>query len=292
MLCSARRITVGIFTSDVFLDAFAPVISGFPLHGKQMWIVRRAFVSFAYCSPWNGFIEGPDIDQLVSTAEEKGCWALTFTSSDLVDDQRLEELSPVPTLIVSNDYSPSKKVRWSIKKALSIGFDVATVSANVGYPVLSSLWGRLRRSIPLSFYQKLEGAGIGHTLVATLNGKPISALFHLADDDGARYMYSLATLEEHRHTQVTTLLVHRFLEEAFGLNAPFVDLCGCTEEPIYQFKSQFSNQVMFRPRYLHVIKKSLWKLVSWRSSTLYKDLVPSFIDNSNWKERIVRGLKS
>jgi hypothetical protein len=283
---------VSVFTSDVFLEAFAPVIRGTPFLGHQMWVVRRGPVKMAYCSPWNGFIDDPNLAELIPVAKERECWALTFTSAGLLNDCRVEELSPVPTLIVSGDYSPSKKVRWSIKKALSIGFDVAAVPANVGYPVLSSLWGKLGRGIPLSFYQKLEGAGIGHTLVATLEGKPISALFHLADDDGARYMYSLATLEEHRHSQVTTLLVHRFLEEAFGSNAPFVDLCGCTEEPIYQFKSQFSNRVMFRPRYLHVIKKSLWKLVSWRSSTLYRDLVPSFIDDSNWKERIVRGLKS
>jgi hypothetical protein len=283
---------MSVFTSDVFLDAFAPVIGGKPILGHSMWVVKKWFVTMAYCSPWNGFIDDPDLKTILSTAREHGCWALTFTSSGLVDDPRFEELSPVPTLIVRNDYSPSKKVRWSVKRALSIGFDVVTVPANVGYPVLSSLWSRLGRGIPLSFYQKLEGAGVGHTLVATLKGKPVSALFHLADDDGAMYMYSLATLEEFKHTQVTTLLVHKFLEEAFSLNAPFVDLCGCTEEPIYRFKSQFSNLVMFRPRYLHVIRKSLWKLVAWRSSTLYKDLVPPFIDDSDWKERIVRGPKS
>ena len=281
-----------IFTSDAFLEAFAPVIGGVPVLGRQMWVVNRAPVRFAYSSPWNGFIDDPDLEMLVSTAKEKGCWGLTFASSDLVDDTRLQELSPVPTLIVPKDYSPSKKVRWSVRKATSLGFEVTPASADSAYSVFSGLWGRLQRGIPLSFYQKLESVGFGKTLVARNADGAISGLFYLTDSNNVRYMYSLATLEEYRRTQVTTLLVHKFLEDAVNSDAPYVDLCGCTEEPIYQFKSQFTDQVMFRPRYLHVIRKLLWKLVSWRSSTIYRDLVPPFINGSNWKERIVRTPKS
>jgi len=283
---------VSIFTSDTFLDAFAPVIDGTPLFGHAMWVVKKAFVRIAYCSPWNGFIENPNVSELISAAEEEGCWALTFTSSDLIDDPRMEELSPVPTLIVPRGYSPSKKVRWSAKKALTFGFEVGRAPAEVAYPVFSVLWGKLRRGFPLSFYQKLESAGVGGAMVARETGKPVSALFYLTDERGVRYMYNLATLEEHRHTQVTTLLVHKFLEDAINSNAPYVDLCGCTEEPLYHFKSQFTDQVMFRPRYLHIIREVLWNLVSWRSSTIYRDLSPPFIDKRNWKERIVGVPKS
>ena len=283
---------MGIFTSDTFLDAFAPAIHGTPLFGHKIWVVKKAFVSIAYCSPWNGFIENPDLNELVRVAGEKGCWALTFTSSDLVDDPRLEELSPVPTPIVPRNYAPSKKVRWSLKKAQSFDFDIAPVPAEVAYPVFASLYGKLQRGIPISFYQKIEKAGIGRAIVAKKSGVPVSALFYLEDEGNIRYMYSLATLDEFMHTQVTTYLVHTFLEEAFASSSPYVDLCGCTEEPIYRFKSQFTDRVMFRPRYLHVLKRLAWKLVAWRSNTLYKNLSPPFIDDRHWKERIVGEPKS
>jgi len=282
----------GIFTSDTFLDAFAPVIGGTPVFGHHMWIVKKFLFRMAYCSPWNGFIKHPHLDDLLSAARREGCLALTFTSSSLLDDPRLEELSPVPTPIVPRDYSPSKKVRWSVKKAQSFGFDIMTEPAETAYPVFSGLWGRLQRGIPLSFYLELERSGLGHTMVAKESGKPISALFYLEDEDDVRYMYSLGTLREFIHSQVTTLLVHSFLEKSMASGSPYVDLCGCTEPSIYRFKSQFTDQIMFRPRYLHVIKKVLWNLVSWKSSTIYKDLSPPFIDKRNWRERIVGTPKS
>lgn len=278
---------MSVFTSDVFLDAFAPAIGGTPVFGRKMWVVRKGPVRMAYCSPWNGFIEDPNLDELVPVAKGNGCWALTFTSSGLVADSRVEELSPVPTLIVSGDYSPSKKVRWSVRKATSLGFEVAPGSSSMAYPIFSSLWGKLKRGIPMSFYSKLEETGLGRTLLAVKAGSPVSALFYLKDEDGAKFMYSLATLEEFRRTQVTTLLVHEFLVEALNSNTPYVDLCGCTEESIYRFKSQFTDKVMFRPRYLHVLRKLAWKLVGWGSGTLYRSLTPSFIDDRDWKKRIV-----
>jgi hypothetical protein len=48
---------MNVFTSDVFLETFAPVIRGAPFLGHQMWVVRRGPVKMAYCSPWNGFID-------------------------------------------------------------------------------------------------------------------------------------------------------------------------------------------------------------------------------------------
>lgn len=276
-----------LFTSDEFLEAFAPAIGGVPIYGEKTWVVERLFVKMAYCSPWNGFIKDPSVDDLISAAEKHGCWAMTFTSAGLVEDPRLDELSPVPTPIVSGKYSPSKKVRWSVKRAQSYGFEVGNISVDAAYPVFSRLWDRLRRGLPASFYRRMESIGAGQTIAALKSGQPVSCLFCLTDEDGVRYMYSLATLPEFKETHVTTLLVHTFLERVLGSGTPYVDLCGCTERAIYRFKSQFTDQIMFRPRYLHVIKKPIWKLVSWKSTTIYSDLVPPFIDGSNWKSRIV-----
>ncbi len=276
-----------MFTGDAFLRAFALVQGDEPVLGEEIWIRRRGPVKYAYASPWNGFISNPDPNSLITAAHSKGCWALTFTSDVLMADGRLHELAPVPTPIVFPGYNESKKVRWSLRKAEKTRFEVHDSSAHEIQAVFLSLWERIGRRVPPDFYRILEDSGHGRTLRASKNGEVASGLFYLVDESKVHYMYSLATAPKFKGTDVTTFLVHSFLERAFAEGAPFVDLCGCSVESIYRFKSQFTSEIRFRPRYIAVLRTNLWRLIKWRVVSMYSGLPAHIPVKNDWRTLLV-----
>jgi len=277
----------GLFTSDLFLRAFS--FFGSPVYGHQMWIRKKAFVKVAQCSPWNGFILSPDLDDIIETAEEHNCWAVTFTSQKLLDDERLTQLSPSPTPIVFPNFRPDKKLRWSIRKAEQQDFKLKSVSIESAYPLFEDLGRRIKAVIPYGFYEILEDAGYGKTLVLEKNGEVVSALFYIVDVDKLHYMYSLATREEYKPTQATHHLVYSFIKQAFEDKAPYIDLCGCSVPSVYLFKKQFASEIYYRPRYLIVLKPYLWRLVRWKAG-MYRDLINHIPDHENWRSKILEDL--
>jgi hypothetical protein len=279
---------VGLFTSDLFLDAFAPVINAKPIFGHRMWITKRSIVKMGYSSPWNGFIENPDIFDLMQTGKKEGCWAITFVSSNLIDLPEVKELSPVPTIIVQPDYRPNKKVRWAEKKAREAGYEVYESSYAEAEKCLLLLWSKLGRSICKHFYERLISAGVGDFLVCKDKLDNVaSVLFFLRDEKNVFYMYTLASDPKYYKTQATMLLVSEFIRKSFSENARYVDLCGISEPAIYRFKSNFSDTIRFRPRYLIVLKHLLWNMAKFGSHTIYKNLSKDIPNSENWKSYLV-----
>jgi hypothetical protein len=242
----------------------------------------------AYCSPWNGFIENPDIPDMIRTAKKEGCWAITFVSSNLVDSPEVKELSPVPTLIVPPSYKPNKKVRWAEKRARELGFEVYESNYTEAEKCLLLLWKKLGRPISKYFYERLISEGAGNFLACkNKSGDIASVLFFLRDEKNVFYMYTLASDPQYYKTQATMLLVSEFIRKAFSENARYVDLCGISEPAIYRFKSNFSDTVRFRPRYLIVLKRLLWNIVKFGSHTIYKNLSKDIPNSENWKLYLV-----
>jgi hypothetical protein len=279
----------GLFTSNLFLKAFALVRGSDPIYDSQMWIVKRAFVKLAECSPWNGFIADPETEFIVQAAKEHGAWVVTFTSQAIINDPRFESLPPSPTLLTFPDYAPSKKVRWSLRKASRLKASIEPNASSEMHPLLDHLWERLGRGIPDEFYSILEGAGVGHTLLARVGGKPVACLFYLVDDDKVHYLYSLATSPAYMGSEITSLLVSSFVQKSFAEGAPYLDLCGASVPSIYMFKKQFASTIAWRPRYIATMNP-LWNLAKLGAPYLYRDLSSHIPQKDRWRSHIVKDL--
>jgi hypothetical protein len=280
---------LGIFTSDDFLRAFAPARGAEPVYGSQMWIVKRAFVIIAECSPWNGFIEEVNPDKVLTDARSHHAWVVTFTSQDFIEDERFRSLPPSPTFLTFPDFAPKKKLRWSIRKASELGASIGPGRWNELQKPLSQLWVRLGHAIPASFYSNLENSGEGHSILAEVNGETVAGLFYLTSHDHARYMYSLATESRYRGSELTSLLVFSFLKTAFEDGAPYVDLCGASVPSVYLFKKQFASTIAWRPRYFAEINP-LWRLVQIRARYLYRDQSAHIPEEEDWQKYLVKNL--
>lgn len=242
-------ILVSVFTSDVFLDAFSPVINATPVYGKGIWIRHGRFINKAEGSAWNLFVKNPNVGDMIDVAKEHGCWFLRFTAAEPVEDEHLGPPTPSPTLLTLPDFNPNKEVRWSVRKAEKAGFEVEPCEAAEIQPILDQLWTRLGRGIPKIFYETLENAGFGKALVARMGDQACSGLFYLTDEDNVWYMYSLATDPSFKSSQVTSFLVYSFIRKAFEGGAPYVDLCGSSIPSIAEFKKQFASKAHYRPMY-------------------------------------------
>lgn len=242
-------IGVSVFTSDAFLEAFGLAINATPVYGKGLWIRRGRFINKAEGSAWNLFAKAPNIDDMIKVSREYKCWFLRFIAEAPLDDKRLGAPVPSPTMLTFPDYKPNKDVRWGIQKAEKSGFTVEPCPASVIRPLLDQLWTRLGHGIPQRFYEILEKAGIGKALVARLGEKVCSGLFYLVDEKNVWYMFSLATDPSFRSSQVTSLLVHTFIRQAFDEGSNCVDLCGSSIPSIAGFKRQFASKTHCRPMY-------------------------------------------
>jgi hypothetical protein len=280
---------LGVFTSDGFLRAYALARGAEPVYGSQMWIVRRAFVKMAECSPWNGFIEEVNTDTILGTARKHRAWVVTFTSQSLVDDKRLQSLTPSPTFLTFPDFTPGKKLRWSIRKASDLNATIEPGNWKELQKPLSHLWERLGRAIPAEFYSLLEGAGDGHAILARVKGETVAGLFYLTDYDKASYMYSLATEANFRGSEITSFLVFSFLKAAFDQGAPYVDLCGASVPSLYAFKKQFASTIAWRPRYIGVMNP-LWRLVRLKAAYMYQDQSAHIPEKERWRDYLVKNL--
>lgn len=280
---------MGVFTSDVFLKAFALARRAEPLYGAQMWIVRRALVKMAECSPWNGFIEDADPAGILETAREHGAWTVTFTCQDMIEDSRFQMLPPTPTLLTFPDFVPDQKLRRKLKKAAVVKPSIEHARSREMQELLLRLWGKLGRAIPNDFYSILEEGGVGHTLLAKIEGKAAAGLFYITDYDGANYMYSLATDAAHRGTEITSFLVYSFLLTSFENHAPYVDLCGASIPAVYVFKKRFSTTIAWRPRYIAVLNP-LWKIVNIRAKYIYADQSSHIPEKKHWRRYLVKDL--
>lgn len=256
-----------------------------------MWIVKRTFVTLAECSPWNGFIANPETERIIRAAKEHDAWVVTFASQLIIDDPQFESLPASPTFLTFPDYSPSKKVRWSLRKASRLKASIEPSASSEMHSLLDHLWERLGRGIPDEFYSILEDAGVGHTLVARIEGKPVACLFFLVDDDKVHYLYSLATSPAYRGSDITSLLVYSFVQESFAEGAPYLDLCGASVLSIYMFKKQFASTIAWRPRYIATLNP-LWNLAKFGAPYLYRDLSSHIPQKDRWRHYIVKDLVS
>lgn len=238
-----------MFTSDIFLDAFSPVINGTPVYGKGMWIRHGPFINRAEGSAWNLFRKDLNVTEMIEIAKSYNCWFLRFTGPSPLDDDRLGRPIPTPTLLTFPDFTPKKTLRWSIRKAEKAGFTTEPCSAAAIQPLLDQLWTKLGRGIPQRFYEILEKAGIGKALVARMGEQVCSGLYYLTDEDNVWYLYSLATGQAFRSSEVTSLLVYSFIKQAFEKGAEYVDLCGSSIPSIAGFKRQFASKEHNRPTY-------------------------------------------
>ena len=282
---------MGVFTSDSFLRAYALARGAQPVYGSQMWIVKRAFVRMAECSPWNGFIEEVNPEQSLNVARHHNAWILNFTSQSIVDDYRFSLLPPSPTFLTFPDFIPSKKLRWSIKKASTLHATIEPGNWIQLQKPLSRLWERLGRAIPSEFYSILEESGDGHSTVAKVNGESAAGLFYLVDHDKGRFMYSLATDAKYKGSELTSLLVFSFLKTAFEEGAPYVDLCGASVPSLYIFKKQFASTIAWRPRYIGIINP-LWHIARLKALYLYRDQSAHIPEKEDWREYLVKDLIS
>jgi len=243
----------------------------------------------AECSPWNGFTADPETERIIRTAKEHGAWVVTFTSQLLVHDLHFQYLPPSPTFLTFPDYTPSKKVRWSLRKASRLKTSIESGASSEMHSLLDHLWERLGRGIPEDFYSILEDAGVGHTLLARIDGKPVACLFYLVDDDKVHYLYSLATSPAYRGSDITSLLVSSFMQKSFAEGAPYLDLCGASVPSIYMFKKQFASTIAWRPRYIATLNP-LWKLAKFGASYLYRDLSSHIPEKDRWRNYVVKDL--
>lgn len=280
---------MGVFTSDEFLKAFAPARGAEPVYGAQMWVVKRAFVTMAECSPWNGFIEEVNPDNVLSTARNHNAWVVTFTSQGMIVDKRFSPLSPSPTFLTFPDFAPPKKLRWSLRKAEALHTSIGAGTWSELQKPLAQLWQRLGRGIPPSFYTILEKSGDGHSILAKVNGESAAGLFYLTDHDRGRFMYSLATEPKYKGSELTSLLIYYFLRSSFEEGAPYVDLCGASVPSLYLFKKQFASTIAWRPRYIAVMNP-LWRLAKLRARYLYRDQSAHIPERDRWQDYLVGGL--
>jgi hypothetical protein len=241
---------MSLFTSDVFLDAFSPVINATPVHGKGLWIRHGRFINKAEGSAWNLFVRNPNVNEMIDVAKEHGCWFLRFIAAEPVRNEQLDAPIPSPTLMTLPDFSPNKDLRWSLRKAEKAAFRVEPCRAADIQAILDQLWTRLGRGIPKTFYETLEKAGFGKSLVARAGDQAASGLFYLTDEENVWYMYSLATDPAFKSSQVTSFLVYSFIRRAFESGAPYVDLCGSSIPSIAEFKRQFASKEHHRPMYV------------------------------------------
>ncbi len=279
---------MNIFQSDVFLQAFSKVKGDRPLLGRGMWVHEGRFFKHAFCSPWNGFadISSSDLDELAGTASMQECLMLRFTSKRMLDDSRMESLPPLPTVITFPSYEPDKKVRWAVKKSEKEGVEIRDAKMEDSYFLLESVLNE--RIIPLEFYKILEQAKLGRALVARHQDKTAATLFYVVDEKQIHYLYSIgADVELSKETQASMLLMSEFLKRSFGAGAPFVDLCGCSVERIYQFKKQFGSKVAFRPNYILPLNRLKWKVARKFALELYAP-VPAHVPNTDsWASNLV-----
>jgi hypothetical protein len=244
-----KVIYVSVFSSNLFLDAFGLVINATPVYGKGLWIRHGRFINKAEGSAWNLFTKNPEVESMIDAAKSYHCWFLRFTATMPLHEKGLGPPIANPTLLTLPDFEPKKEVRWAIRKAEKMGFDVEPCPAADIQPLLDQLWTRLGRGIPQRFYEILEQARIGKALVARLRDQVCSGLFYLMDEDDVWYMYSLATDSSFKSSQVTSFLVHSFIQQAFKEGAPYVDLCGSSIPSIAKFKRQFASREHVRPMY-------------------------------------------
>ncbi len=279
---------MSVFVSDAFLSAFSTVRGDLPVYGERMWIGKAKWIKYAFCSPWNGFIDDPDVELIEETARKHGAVFVKFKSDRLLHDSTAQELSPRPTLVTFPDYSPPKEVRWAVRKAESSGLKVRDGTVDVAYPVLRQLWETIPATIPKEFYDVLVDENVGSFLCVYDSGRIVSSLFQVIAD-GVYYMYSLATLERYLRKQASMLLVSHFLRQAFTEGARYVDLCGCSIPSIYRFKKQFSSEIRYRPRYLIELKSLTWSLLRrfGRARGMYRDLIGHLPHHLNWRENLV-----
>lgn len=280
---------MGVFTSDLFLRAFALARRAEPLYGAQMWLVRRAIVSMAECSPWNGFIEDVDPAAILETARDHGAWTLTFTCQEIIEDSRFQTLPPTPTLLTFPGFVPDQKLRGKLKKASALKASIEHGRSTDMEELLAHLWTKLSRGIPISFFSILEEGGAGHTLLAKVEGKAAAGLFYVTDYDGANYMYTLASDPAYKGTEITSFLVYSFLQTSFSNHAPYVDLCGASVPAIYTFKKRFSTTIAWRPRYIAVLNP-LWKIAKNWAKYLYADQSSHIPEKEQWQRYLVKDL--
>lgn len=262
-----------------------------PVYGSQMWIVKRAFVRMAECSPWNGFIEEVNTDAILEAARRHSAWVVSLTCQNIIDDRRFQVLTPSPTFLTFPDFVPGKKLRWSIRKASALKAIIEPGNWKELQKPLSHLWERLGRVIPVEFYSILESAGDGHSILASVKGETVAGLFYLTDHDKASYMYSLATEANFKGSEITSLLVFSFLKVAFDQGAPYVDLCGASVPSLYAFKKQFASTIAWRPRYIGVINP-LWHLARLKAAYMYQDQSAHIAEKDRWRDYLVRDLTS
>jgi hypothetical protein len=280
---------LGIFTSDIFLKAYALARGAEPIYGSQMWIVKRPFVKMAECSPWNGFIDDVNAETLLRTARKYGAWMVTFTSQNMIDDKRLQPLPASPTLLTFPNFSPDQKLRGKLRKASALNGTIEPGNWRELQKPLSGLWSRLGRAIPAEFYSILENVGDGHSILARVKTETAAGLFYLTDQDKVHYMYSLATTPEYKRSEITSLLVSEFLKMAFDNGAPYVDLCGASIPSIYVFKKRFASTIAWRPRYIGTLNP-LWYLVRPRAGLLYRDQSAHIPERDRWRDYLVKDL--
>jgi len=245
----------------------------------------------AECSPWNGFIEEVNPDQLLNAARNRKAWIVNFTSQMIIDDHRFSALPPSPTFLTFPDFTPTKKLRWSIRKASALHPAIEPGSWVELQKPLSGLWERLGRAIPSEFYSILEECGDGHSLIAKVDGESVAGLFYVVDHDKGRFMYSLATDAKYKRSELTSLLVSSFLKTAFEEGTPYVDLCGASVPSLYMFKKQFASTIAWRPRYIGVINP-LWHLARLKALYLYRDQSAHIPEKENWREYLAKDLIS
>jgi len=280
---------VGVFTSDLFLRAFAPARGAEPLYGAQMWLVRRSVVSMAECSPWNGFIEDFEPDTILQTARDHSAWTVSFTCQQTIQDSRFQMLPPTPTLLTFPEFVPDQKLRGKLKKAAPLKASIEYGKATDMEGLLVDLWTKLGRGIPMSFFSILEEAGVGRTLLAKVDGKTMAAVFYVTDDDRANYMYTLVSDAASKGTEITSFLIYSFLQTSFANHAPYVDLCGASVPAIYTFKKRFSTTIAWRPRYIAVLNP-LWKIAKNWAKYLYADQSSHIPEKEQWQRYLAEDL--
>jgi len=277
---------MGLFTSDLFLKAYAPVRGAVPIYGHNMWIVKRGFVTLAECSPLNGFIDRPNLTDILDTAMQNGAWSILFTSGNTLTHKEFREIPPYPTLLAFRDFKPDKRLRSHLRKAEKLKLQVKDGKAESIRHLLDSLWDKLGRSIPIDFYSALEAEGVGSTIYAIDNGYACSGIFYLVGDRGERYLYSMATDPNYRESQATSFLIMEFLRKSFEDAAPYVDLCGCSVPSIYEFKKHFSSTVAWRRRYLAVLNP-LWYLLWFNVRHLFRNRSDHILERERWRSLLV-----
>ena len=280
---------MGLFTSDLFLKAYAPVRGAVPIFGHNMWIVKRGFVTLAECSPLNGFIEQPNPTDILETAVRSHAWSVWFTSDKTVAHKEFRELPPYPTFLTFPEFKPGKKLRWALRKSKKLKLIVEDGKAVAIRHLLDKLWERLDRSISIEFYLTLEAASVGRTIYAIHDGHICTGLFYLIGTNGERYMFSLATDPKYRGTDVTSFLVAEFLRRSFEEGTPYVDLCGCSVPSIYAFKRHFASTVAWRPRYLAVLNP-LWHLLWFQMRHLFRSRSDHIPEREQWRSLLVDDL--